>query len=147
MTSRHTLAAGLAPALAWATLGLAAITAGSASCASDDPASDTALVLMGLGAAAALAGLLLNVWSFGAGRDLGIAAAGLALAVVGVLVIGFGIVALLAVLVLYGVWRIAASDATRAARARALLGYLASSLWFPVAGIALLWLSLRCFTF
>jgi hypothetical protein len=147
VTGRHTLAAGLAPALAWATLGLAAITAGSASCASDDPASDTALVLMALGAAAAVAGLVLNVWSFGAGRDLGIAAAAVALTVLGILAIGFGVVALFGAVLVYGIWRIAASKTPRAARARALLGYLASSLWFPVAGITLLWLSLRCFTF
>jgi hypothetical protein len=147
MPHRLAIAAWAAPALAWAMLGLAAASEGSASCATNDPASGAALVLMALGAASALAGLVLNVWPFRAGWDLGVFGGGIAVVVLGFIAIGFGVVALLGVVLLYGIWRIATSDARRAARARALLAYVASSLWFPAAGIALLWVALRCFTF
>ena len=147
MTHRAPLAASIAPALAWALLGLAAAVQGSASCATNDPASDAAIALMAAAAAFALAGLLLNLLPFGGGRDAGIFTGGIALVVLGVVAIGFGVLALLGAVLLFGVWRIGAARARGAERTRALLAYLASSLWFPVAGIALLWASLRCFTF
>jgi hypothetical protein len=40
-----------------------------------------------------------------------------------------------------------AGDAQGLRRTHALLAYLASSLWFPAAGITFLWAALRCFTF
>jgi hypothetical protein len=144
---RLTLAALATPALAWALLGLAATSQSAASCTTNDPASDAAFILGALGAVAALAGVVLNVWPFGAIRDLGVLAGGITAVALGFLAIGFGVVGIVGALVLYGVVRIASSDANRAARGRALVAYLASSLWFPVAGIALLWAALRCFTF
>jgi hypothetical protein len=147
MSHRLALAAFAAPALAWALLGLAATSQSAASCTTNDPASDIALVLGTLGVVSALTGVVLNVWPFGAIRDLGVLAGGLTVVAIGFLAVGFGAVGLVGALVLYGVVRIASSDANRAVRGRALVAYLASSLWFPVAGIALLWAALRCFTF
>jgi hypothetical protein len=147
MPHRLALAAVATPALAWALLGLAAASQRSASCTTNDPAAEGALILGILGAVAALAGVTVNVWPFAAIRDLGVLAAGIVAAGLGFLAIGFGVVGVVGALALYGVVRIAASSADRAVRGRALAAYLASSLWFPVAGIALLWAALRCFTF
>jgi hypothetical protein len=147
MAHRLSLAGRLAPAFAWALLGLATATEGSASCTANNRASDAALALIAAGAAFAVAGVLLNVLPFGTGRHAGVFAGGIVLAVVGVLAVGFGVLALVGALLLFGVWRIATGATRGATRTRALLAYLASGLWFPVAGIALLWAALRCFTF
>jgi hypothetical protein len=147
MPYRLRVAAFAAPALAWALLGLAAAGASTAPCTTNASAYDVALILGALGATAALAGVVLNVWPFAAIRDLGVLAGGIVAVAAGFLAVGFGAVGIVGALLVYGVVRIAASDANRAARARALVAYVASSLWFPVAGIALLWAALRCFTF
>lgn len=147
MSLRFAPVAWLAPTLAWSLLALAAASEGSAGCSTSDPASDAAVALFVLGGIAAVGGLVLNVWPFRAGWDVGALGGGIALAAVGVAALGLALLPLLLVVLLFGVWRIAAGDARGGRRTHALLAYLASSLWFPAAGIALLWAALRCFTF
>lgn len=141
------VAALLAPALAWALLGLAAAAEASAACGST-AAWHRTLAVGAAGGVAALTGLVLNVWPFRGGRDLGLLGAGAAVAILLAAALGIGVGALaLGGVLVYGVWRIAAGESRGARRTPALLAYVASSLWFPVAGIALLWAALRCFTF
>ena len=140
-------AAWAAPALAWSLLGLAAAGEASASCATGDPRSDVAAVIFVLGAAAAAAGLALAVWPFRGRGDAGVVGGAVGAALLALAVVGLAVLPVLFAVLLLGVWRIATGTGRGARRTHALLAYLASSLWFPVAGIALLWSALRCFTF
>ncbi len=100
-----------------------------------------------LGALAAVGGLVLSVWPFGAAWDLGALGGGITLAVLAVAALGLTLLPLVLLVLLFGLWRIVAGDAHGLRRTHALLAYLASSLWFPAAGITFLWAALRCFTF
>jgi hypothetical protein len=147
MPIRLSSAAWLAPVLAWVLLGLAAAGEGSTGCSTSDPRSDAAAGLFILGGAAALAGIVLSLWPFRTRRDLGTLGGGIAVAAAALAVVGLAVLPLLFAALLFGVWRIATADARGARRTRALVAFLVSSLWFPAAGIALLWAALRCFTF
>jgi hypothetical protein len=145
---RFSPAAWLSAALAWSLLGLAAASEGSTGCATTDARSDAAAALFVLGAAAALAGLVLSVWPFRTRRDLGALGGALALGALALAALGLVMLPLLFAVLLFGIWRIATADGRRGTlRTQALLAYLVSSLWFPAAGIALLWAAMRCFTF
>jgi hypothetical protein len=144
MPHRLAPAAWLAPALAWLLLGLAALTEASAACTSD---ADVPLGLLCAGAAAALAGVLLSAGRVRGRRDAGALGGAVGVVALALAAVGLAVLPLLFAVLLLGVWRIATADGPVAARTRALLAYLVSSLWFPVAGIFVLWLALRCFTF